>query len=196
MTQYRRDGLVDVEPRLATAEELALNHDPEHVARVASTRRPRRARLRCRHAGLRRESFATAALAAGGYLAAARGDPRRRRRQRLRVRAAAGAPRRGRPRHGLLSLQQRRDRRRAGCGTPRRRPHPDRRLGRAPRQRHAGQLLRRSRRRSTSRRTSIRSIRAPAPRARSAAAPPPGARSTCRCRPAAATTSTSRRSPT
>ena len=45
--------------------------------------------------------------------------------------------------HGLLSLQQRRDRR-PPCPAPRRRrPGRDRRLGRAPRQRHRGDLLRR-----------------------------------------------------
>ena len=45
MTQYRRDGLVDVEPRLATIDELALNHDAEHVALVASSARHPRARF-------------------------------------------------------------------------------------------------------------------------------------------------------
>ncbi len=67
MTQYRRDGLVDLEPRLATAEELALNHDPEHVALVASTVQHARARFDA-DTQVCSESFATAALAAGGYL--------------------------------------------------------------------------------------------------------------------------------
>lgn len=67
MAQYRREGLVDVEPRLATAEELALNHAPEHVALVASSARHPRARFDA-DTQVCSESFATAALAAGGYL--------------------------------------------------------------------------------------------------------------------------------
>jgi acetoin utilization deacetylase AcuC-like enzyme len=67
MTQYRREGLVDLEPRLATADELALNHGPEHVALVASSANHPRARFDA-DTQVCSESFATAALAAGGYL--------------------------------------------------------------------------------------------------------------------------------
>ncbi len=67
MTQYRRDGLVDVEPRLATDAELALNHDRAHVARVAMTAERARAAFDA-DTPVCSESYATAALAAGGYL--------------------------------------------------------------------------------------------------------------------------------
>jgi acetoin utilization deacetylase AcuC-like enzyme len=67
MRQYRREGLVDVEPRLATAAELALNHDPAHVARVASTASRAHAAFDA-DTPVCSESYATAALAAGGYL--------------------------------------------------------------------------------------------------------------------------------
>ena len=67
MTQYRREGLVDVEPRLATDAELALNHDRAHVARVATTAARARAAFDP-DTPVCSESYATAALAAGGYL--------------------------------------------------------------------------------------------------------------------------------
>lgn len=65
--EYQREGLVRLEPRLATAEEIAYNHDPGHIDQVAATARrdfyafdadtPTSAR-----------SYATACLAAGGFL--------------------------------------------------------------------------------------------------------------------------------
>ncbi len=67
MDQYRREGLVEVEPRLATDHELALNHDPRHVARVATTASRARAAFDA-DTPVCSESYATAALAAGGYL--------------------------------------------------------------------------------------------------------------------------------
>jgi len=67
MAHYRRDGLVDVEPRSATAEELALNHRPEHVARIATTA-GRACTALDADTPVSSQSFATAALAAGGYL--------------------------------------------------------------------------------------------------------------------------------
>ena len=67
VAQYRRDGLVDVEPRLASAEEIALNHHPEHVARVAATAGHAFAAFDA-DTPVSSQSFATAALAAGGYL--------------------------------------------------------------------------------------------------------------------------------
>ena len=65
MTQYRREGLVDVEPRRATDAELALNHDRDHVARVASTASRVRAAFDA-DTQVCSESYAPAALAAGG----------------------------------------------------------------------------------------------------------------------------------
>ena len=67
MRDYRRDGLVQVEPRLATDAELAANHDPAHVARVATTASRARAAFDA-DTPVCSESYATAALAAGGYL--------------------------------------------------------------------------------------------------------------------------------
>jgi acetoin utilization deacetylase AcuC-like enzyme len=64
---YRRDDLVALDPRPATADELALNHDPEHIARVAATAgRPFSTFDADTSASAR--SFETAVLAAGGYL--------------------------------------------------------------------------------------------------------------------------------
>lgn len=37
MKSYQRDGLVSIEPRLATQEELAWNHHPDYVKRLADT---------------------------------------------------------------------------------------------------------------------------------------------------------------
>ena len=56
--------------------------------------------------------------------------------------APAGPPRRGRPRDGLLPVQQRRGGRRARARRVRRRAGADPRLGRPPRQRHRGDLRR------------------------------------------------------
>ena len=67
MQEYRREGLVDVEPRIATDAELALNHDPAHVARVATTAARARAAFDA-DTPVCSESYATAALAVGGYL--------------------------------------------------------------------------------------------------------------------------------
>ncbi len=67
MTEYRREGLVDVEPRTATGAELALNHDARHVALVAATAGRARAAFDA-DTPVCADSYATAALAAGGYL--------------------------------------------------------------------------------------------------------------------------------
>ena len=74
------------------------------------------------------------------------GHDERPRAQRVRARAPARAPRRARPGDGLLPAQQRRHRRRGGAARGRG-ARADRRLGRPPRQRHAGHL-RRARRRA------------------------------------------------
>src|SRR5689334_4503431 len=67
MTSYQRQGLVHVEPRPATDAELALVHDPAHVARVASTAGRAFAAFDA-DTPVSSQSYATAALAAGGYL--------------------------------------------------------------------------------------------------------------------------------
>lgn len=67
MDAYRREGLVAIEPRLATDAEIALNHDPAHVARVAATAGRARTAFDA-DTPVCAESYATAALAAGGYL--------------------------------------------------------------------------------------------------------------------------------
>ena len=92
-----------------------------------------------------------------------RGGDDRPRAQRVRAGPAARAPRRARSGDGLLPAQQRRHRRRGGAARGRR-ARADRRLGRAPRQRHAGHLRGARTTCSTCRCTSTRSIRAPAPR--------------------------------
>ena len=107
-------------------------------------------------------SWEAALHAAGG--AAWRAAERllgRRGRLRLLRPAAAGPPRRARPRDGLLPLQQRRGGRRARARRARGRAGPGPRLGRPPRQRHRGDLLRLRRRSSTRASTRARSIRGP-----------------------------------
>jgi acetoin utilization deacetylase AcuC-like enzyme len=68
LSQYRRPGLLTLAPRAATPEELALNHVPAHIARVAATAgRPFYAFDA--DTPTSSHSFETACLAAGGYLA-------------------------------------------------------------------------------------------------------------------------------
>ena len=107
----------------------------------------------------------------GGSIDLAARDRLGRARQRPRAPPAARPPRGGRARHGLLPLQQRRDRGARSPGLRRRRTDPDRRLGPPPRQRHAALVLGGPDASCTSRRTSSRSTRAPARSKRSAAAP-------------------------
>jgi acetoin utilization deacetylase AcuC-like enzyme len=67
LEQYRRPGLVSLEPRPATQEEIALIHAPAHVARVAATAgRPSSAFDADTPTSAR--SYETARLAAGGCL--------------------------------------------------------------------------------------------------------------------------------
>lgn len=67
LAQYRRPGLITLAPRAATTEELALNHAPQHIARVAATAgRPFYAFDA--DTPTSSQSFETARLAAGGYL--------------------------------------------------------------------------------------------------------------------------------
>ncbi len=74
----------------------------------------------------------------GGGAARRRVRDRGGRARRVRARASAGPPRAPRPGDGLLHLRQRRRRGPARTGRARRRAGRDRRLGRAPRQRHRG----------------------------------------------------------
>src|SRR5207245_1577130 len=68
LAQYQRSGLVRLDPRPATVDELALVHAPSHIAHVAATAgRPRYAFDADTPTSAR--SFDTALLAAGGYLA-------------------------------------------------------------------------------------------------------------------------------
>jgi len=67
MAQYRREGLVNVEPRAASPEEIALNHLPKHVTRVARTADRAFAAFDA-DTPVCSQSYATATLAAGGYL--------------------------------------------------------------------------------------------------------------------------------
>ena len=100
------------------------------------------------------------------------GRPRhgRDRPQRPRPRPPARPPRRGLAGHGLLLLQQRRDRRRASRPEARPEADPRRRLGPPPRQRHGAGVLRPAPTSSTSRPTRSPSSPAPGPSASSAAA--------------------------
>jgi acetoin utilization deacetylase AcuC-like enzyme len=67
LAQYRRPGLITLAPRAATTEELALNHVPQHITRVAATAgRPFYAFDA--DTPTSSQSFETARLAAGGYL--------------------------------------------------------------------------------------------------------------------------------
>jgi acetoin utilization deacetylase AcuC-like enzyme len=67
LANYRRTGLDRLDPRPATSEELALNHDAAHIERVAATaERPRYAFDADTPTSSR--SFETARLAVGGYL--------------------------------------------------------------------------------------------------------------------------------
>jgi acetoin utilization deacetylase AcuC-like enzyme len=67
MASYHRQGLVHLDPRPATDAELALVHDPTHVARVAATAGRPFAAFDA-DTPVSSQSYATAALAAGGYL--------------------------------------------------------------------------------------------------------------------------------
>jgi acetoin utilization deacetylase AcuC-like enzyme len=67
---YRRDDLVRLEPRLATTDELALVHDPRHIALVASSAAHEFAAFDA-DTRVSAASWETARLAAGGALAVA-----------------------------------------------------------------------------------------------------------------------------
>ena len=136
----RAAGADVVEPRRATDDELLRVHDADYLDAAARDRRPGRG-ARSRHVHL-----------AGNLRSGTAGGRGRRRGRGLRARdrarraragsgAAAGPPRRARAGDGLLPVQQRRRGRGARPG-PRPDAGGDRRLRRAPRQRHAGRLLR------------------------------------------------------
>ena len=116
-------------------------------------------------------------------------DDERARAERVRARASARAPRRARPRDGVLPAQQRGDRGRGGAAG-RRGARADRRLGRPPRQRHAGHLRGTGRRDVHVGAPVSRSIRARARPTRSASAPAAARPSTAAARRARATRTT------
>ena len=137
------DQLVRIEPRPATVEEvLPLPHgrvrraDPGAVGR--GRRRGDRRLDRDRQGLLRGRAARRRRRDRGG-----RRGARRRRRQRLRARAPARPPRAPRRGDGLLPLRQHRGRRAPRAPGARAVARRDRRLGRPPRQRHAGRVLRR-----------------------------------------------------
>ena len=131
------EGTVWRAPRPATREQVARVHDPVYIDAVEA--------LRGQYAVLDGDTFTSprtveaAWLAAGAAIDAVEavvgGGA-----TRLRAGPPARPPRRARPRDGLLLLQQRRGRgrpRAGGAGLP---AGADRRLGRAPRQRHAARF--------------------------------------------------------
>ena len=65
---YRRDGLVEVAPRLATSDELRSNHSREHVAEVEATS-GRQYHAFDHDTAASAGTYATARLATGGLLA-------------------------------------------------------------------------------------------------------------------------------
>ena len=65
--EYQREGLVRLEPRLATPEEIAYNHDPGHIDRVAATAQ-RDFYAFDADTSTSARSYTTACLAAGGFL--------------------------------------------------------------------------------------------------------------------------------
>jgi acetoin utilization deacetylase AcuC-like enzyme len=67
LASYARPGLVPLDPRPATAEEIALNHGAEHIARVAATAE-RSFFAFDADTPTSPRSFDTALLAAGGFL--------------------------------------------------------------------------------------------------------------------------------
>jgi len=68
LEHYKRDGLVRLQPRSATAEEILANHDPSHLQHVEATTGMGYSSFDPdTHAS--DESYETALLAAGGFLA-------------------------------------------------------------------------------------------------------------------------------
>ncbi len=65
--EYPREGLVFLPPRLATLEEIAYNHGPDHIARVAATAEKDFFAFDA-DTPTSRQSFGTACLAVGGFL--------------------------------------------------------------------------------------------------------------------------------
>ena len=142
---------------------------PGRVPRGARGPEPRRRRMpRRRHRRLG-GSWRAAITAAGTGIAAVDALTNGGADAAFLARAPAGPPRPPGAGHGLLPAEQRRGRR--GRARRARRAGADRRLRRAPRQRHPGDLLRRTRASSTCRSTSGRCTRGPDATTRSARAP-------------------------
>ena len=119
--------------RYATEEQLARVHTEQHLALLRAIDRP---------AHLDADTVRLGDVVGSGD-ARGRHHARGGRPWRLRARAPARPPRARRPRDGLLPAQQRRGRGALRAGGARARAGRDRRLRRAPRQRHRGDLPRR-----------------------------------------------------
>ena len=140
------------------------------------------------------ESYEIALLAAGAAVDAVERVMDAPNRAAIGAGAAAGAPRRARPRDGILPVQQRRGRRgaRAVAQAPRRSRSSTTTCITATARSTSSRPIRTC---CTSRRISIRSIPAPVRPTRSAAVPGAGSRSTCRSKSAPSTRTTSSFSP-
>ncbi len=179
----------------ATESELELIHSARQVEKIRELCLSGGGAIDARH--LRRRGLLPRRPARGGRrLRDGAGAARRRGPGRLLRPAALRPPRRTDAGDGLLPLQQRRGRGRAGDPRARRRAGPDPRLGRPPRQRHRRGLPPASRRPLHQHPPGRDLSRQRAPRATSAPGAARGTRSTCRFRPAPRRSSGSRCSST
>ena len=163
-------SLKTYQARAATDEEILACHSGKYLARVRREIESGAERLSTGDTWVCRKSLTAADYACGAACVAVDAVLERQGRQRLLPDAAAGTPRHGQSRHGLLRFQQRGHCRPLCPAQAPRGQGADRRLGRASRQRHARDLLRRRLRSSTSARTSRRGIPGPARRTRRATA--------------------------
>ena len=138
--------VIQVEPEAGREEDVALVHDGalietvrEAVDQAREWGQPAAIDADTRVSGA---SWEAALGTVGAGLEAVHGVVAGRLPQRLRGRASSRASRDAGPRNGVLPLQQHRRRGRESPRPGRGRARPDRGLGRAPRERHAGLLLR------------------------------------------------------
>ena len=136
--------LMPVPPRAATEDEVAACHTREYIGKVKAEIAAGRPELSTGDTRVGPRSF-EAALRCRRRRAERRGPGALRQgAQRLLHRPPARPSRHAFARHGLLHLQQRGHRGTLRAAPPRRGARADCRLGRASRQRHAGDLLPRS----------------------------------------------------
>ena len=140
--EFRERGGTVLEPRAATNDELARVHDADYITLIRET--AGRATALDPDTFTSPETYDVACLAAGAVADRRRSCSRwRRRLPGAGAGETAWPPCGAQPGDGILSFQQRR-----GCRRARPRPRSgasgDRRLRRAPRQRHTVELLRRS----------------------------------------------------